>query len=301
MSLNVTVLTHAYAACATDRRLTRGTKVVGERGCKLIQFDCGLARGLITYNGIGRSSAGETPNDWVSDVLKEGNCTLVEFCDRLKAIAQPRIAALATEFGGNPRHSFVISAFEGFTPVLGLISNYESLDEKGSAANAAPELSVALRTPRAETPFGMIITGADHIVKRRSRDNLLDALKAARPEAEILKLMTKVIRDTAYRDRLRGSVGSSVLTSVFRPLSGFEMGSGVVGRSLIQESPDYVSAAVQYREMWVAALGPDQAVSGGYRPDRPGLPELACANPACRNPVPVGYRKCPACDTLVGG
>jgi hypothetical protein len=299
MSLNVTVITHSFAACATDRRLTNGKKVVGERSCKLIQFDCGCAQGLITYNGIGRSAAGETPNDWVSESLKAGNCNLVEFCARLKDIAEPRIRALAPEFAGNPRHTFVLSAFEGGTPVLGMLSNYENLDSDGALTTATDELKVLLKSPQPETPYGAVITGATNIVRTHSKENFLKVLKDKRPEDEVLKSMTKVIRDTAYQDRLRGSVGSSVLTSVLHPFSGFEMGGGVVGGSLIQESPDYLTTGVQYRDIWFAGLQEDQEMPARYKSGVRGLPEMICPNPACGNPVPIGYRKCPTCDMVL--
>lgn len=299
MSLNVTVLTQEYAACGTDRRLSTSNAVVSERGCKLAQFACGSAKGLITYNGIGRSNAGETPNDWVSTAIRLGDCSLVEFCERLKSISETRLTALASQFGGNPRHTFAISAFENGIPIIGILSNYEGFDSSNQP-DAAASLTLDLRSMRPTAPFGLLVTGDTSGVKRQKWNALRDSLRRNHSAKSAIRAITKTIRDAAYSNRPTGSVGTSILGAICHRNSGFEMFGDVVGGTVIQESPDFITTGAEFRQIWFAGLKDGEEMPTGFRPGLTSLPESQCLNPDCRNPIPMGYRSCPACDTPVG-
>lgn len=295
MTLNVTVLTHAFAACVTDRRLSALGTVHTERARKLIQVDTGPFKGLIAYNGIGRSVGGERPNDWVSEAQLGGAITLHQFGDRLREISEPRLKALAPQFGGNPRHTFVIAGFELGTPVMGLLSNYEELNGHEKAV-AADQMTLNLVTPRPEAPFGFMITGATNIVKRRSTHALVAALRAGADRKAILARMTKVIRDTSYVDRVRGSVGSSTLSSVYDPITGFDMGGDAVGGSRVIDMPDAFLQGMQVRDMWVTG---DFDVKSRYDPKAERVIEHEPPCPSCGTPVPEGQRRCGVCDQTI--
>jgi hypothetical protein len=292
MTLTVTVITWEYAACATDRRLSATGKVVSESARKLIQLDTGSFKGLLAYNGIGRTATGETPNDWVAGAQAQGQANLFEFCARLKSVTEPRLRALAPKLQNNPRHTFVLAGFEGAVPVMGLVSNYESMDAS-IRTQALDELEIGFVSPKRTTRFGYIITGAANIVRRRSIQGLHKALEQNEPRERILGKMTKIIRDTAYVDRMRGSVGSSVLTSVFDPMSGFQGGGGAVGGSEFIEIPDAYFNGVQCRNIWVSGSLSD---GSRYNPalGRFDFVEVSCPN--CRNPVPDGQIRCGSCD-----
>jgi hypothetical protein len=295
MTLNVTVLTHDFAACVTDRRLSALRHVHTERARKLIQIDTGPFKGLIAYNGIGRAIEGETPNDWLSEAQLGGKWTLLQFCVRLREISEPRLRALAPQFADNPRHSFVVSGFDSGKPVMGTISNYEDCHGKEEAV-AADRLTIDLITPRPKTPFGLLMTGASKIVRRRSVDGLLGALQSDADRKTILGKMTKIIRDTSYLDRLAGSVGSSTLSSVYDPVLGFDMGGGVVGGSKVTDMPDSFLQGVQIRDAWVAGdfepVSRFDPIVGKYVEHEPSCPK-------CGTPVPEGQRQCSGCDHVM--
>lgn len=292
MTLTVTVLMPAFAACATDRRLTAGRKVVSEQARKLIQLDTGSFQGLLAYNGVGRALNGETPNDWVSEAQAQGSAGLEVFCARLKTVSEPRLRRLSPYLAGNPRHTFVLAGFDRGIPVMGLVSNYEFVDGPDSA-QALEEMKVGLLTPRSEAPFGLLITGATDIVRKRSQETLLQALRKGASRAEILSKMKKIIRDTSYVDRLKGSVGSSVQTSLFDPTAGFTGGGDAVGGSSYIEMPDAYLQGVQYRDIWIST-SPQEGSRYNPRKGRFDFAELPCRN--CGNPVPEGQRRCGSCD-----
>lgn len=292
MTLTVTVLTWEYAACVTDRRLSTPGMVVSEQARKLISLDTGSFKGLLAYNGIGRTVTGETPNDWVAAAQAQGQTSLYEFCTRLKGIAEPRLRSLAPKLQDNPRHTFVFAGFEGTVPVMGLVSNYESMD-RPNRTQALDELEIGFVTPQQNTPYGYIITGAANIVRRRSIKGLSDALKIRASREKILGKMTKVIRDTAYADRMKGSVGNSVLTSLFDPLSGFQGGGGAVGGSEFFEMPDAYLNGVQFRDIWVTGKPRE---GSRYDPARGRFDFGENPCPKCANPVPDGQGQCGSCD-----
>lgn len=295
MTLNVTVLTHDFAACVTDRRLSARRQVLSEQARKLIQIDTGPFKGLVAYNGIGRSTGGETPNDWLSEAQALGAATLHQFCDRLKTVSEPRIRALAPQFHNNPRHTFVLSGFELGTPVMGLVSNYESLGGPDNP-RASDKLEVGFVTPRPEAPFGMIITGATHIIRRRSTDALVKILRQTASRQSILNQMTKVIRDTSFVDRLRGSVGSSVLSSVYDPILGFQPGANVIGGSTFHDMPDAYLQGMQVRDFRISGEISEQS---RYDPalGRFAFDEAPCPN--CGTPFPEGNRRCGGCGEQI--
>ena len=300
MSLNVTVVTWDYVACVTDRRLTNGATIISERSNKLIQLVCRTAQCVITYNGIGCDPNGITPRDWVSGIEDLDRLTLADLSERIKEVSETNIAKLMDAFGGNPRHTFVIGAFESGRPVLGMVSNYESFAGSAPAKTFRPRMSIELMSPNRNDSIGaFIITGATNLVKKRSRDVLIAALQARLPSKTVLPLMKKVIRDTSYAARLNGSVGSSVASTILSRGGGFEWGTSIVGGSSLMEIPDILFPNLKMRDIWISTEMTEEKFKSWYDPvlGKSVIAEPRCAR--CGTPVPDGYRRCGACDTFV--
>jgi hypothetical protein len=307
MSLNVSVVTWDYIACATDRRLTKlDGKILSERSNKLTQFVCATAGGFITYNGIGCDPQGITPNDWLSELTDLDRLTLTGLAKRIKAETEPRLAALARHFANNPRHSFVISAFEqgpaGLTPVLGLVSNYETLGENGFEFKARPTLSVDLYAPTsANSRGGFVVTGA--FVRRKECTRLDELIKAGAAPEDILRAMVKLIRDVSYRNERKGTVGTSVHTALWRKGQGAVCKLSVVGGTDVHEGPNLITPSLKITDFFVQGVreGEQPPPTSRYDPKtrRPVIKETRCSK--CGEPVPEGYRRCGVCDTPVQG
>lgn len=292
MTLTVTVLTREYAACVVDRRLSRARSVVSEQARKLIQLDTGNFKGLLAYNGIGRTPKGETPNDWVSEAMKNWNGSIVKFCERLTEVSEPRLRAIAPYCQGNPKHSFIIAGFDNHIPVMGMISNYEKLGE-ADLTIAEKKMTTGLLSPKRDPGHGYIISGATNIVRKRSQIALRESLERNVSRSKILSKMTKIIRDTAYRDRKGGSVGSGVLSSVYDPINGFLGDSSTVGGSSYFEMPDVIFQGTQFRDIWMTGM-PKRSSRYNPKLGQFDFVETKCEN--CGNPVPEGHRQCPSCD-----
>jgi hypothetical protein len=297
VSLNVTVATPEFVACATDRRLTSKNGVHSERSSKLVQFFCRTARGIITYNGIGCDRDGVTPSEWLHEIQELDKLDLMALAGEIAKILDERSSKLAADFGGNPRHTFVISAYEAGVPIIGMISNYESIDGNAALSQARKNATVEMLSATKPAAYVAIVTGATNIVRARSKKELFDALTKHGSRDEILRRMKKVIRDTAYVDRIKGSVGSSITFSYADRDSGFVCGTDVVGGSEIFEMPGMISPGFSVKDSWVAS-GIDHEKLSKLSPGKKGLVEEKCN--ACGTPVPAGYRICGACDSPTG-
>ena len=157
MTLNLSLVTHDFAICVTDRRLSAPVGgIVSERGNKLTVFECRNARGFITYCGVGRDRNGQSPNDWIADNPLLPSMTLDEFLKAIKNISDDRLRSLAVN-GYDARHTFVVGGFVNGTPVLAMISNYESLESEDVRDVPDPELSIDFRMPSPEAKRPVII------------------------------------------------------------------------------------------------------------------------------------------------
>jgi len=300
MSLNVTVVTWSYIACVTDRRLTRcDGKILSERSTKLTCFDLQSGvRGFITYNGIGCGADGITPSDWIANLpLREG-MSLKDLAELIKANAEPRIQALAPQFQGNPRHTFVIGAFVGAVPFLVQLSNYETLQDEGVKALAAPSLSIEFVEAKSLTSRGaFIMTGATPQTKNSDKKKLIELLDNNATPNQIVARTTKLIRDVSYRKDRIGTVGTSVLSGFWPQFGGADVASNVVGGSWINEVPNFITPGARYSNIYIGSkpTQAQRAMESGAASDGKGrIAEAPCR--ACGAVVPEGYRRCGVCD-----
>jgi hypothetical protein len=296
LTLNVTLVSDRFIACASDRRLTTiDGKIVSERSMKLTAFATHSAYGFIAYNGIGCDQNGETPSDWLSNIPDIGTLTLKSLAERVRDIAEPRINTLKGAFRRIPKHTFVISAFELTTPVIGMISNYETLGDEPDAETARPSLDVQFRVPKPVTSGAVVATGdAGQSGGNRMRD-LFAVLKSRKPVERITRLMVKTVRDSAFERECRGSVGTSVALGVW-PMGGqCTTSSHVVGGTSVEEMPNFLSSRISVRDMWIQTKGP---FVSRYNPRmaRGAIAEMPCKE--CCNPVPEGYARCGVCGAL---
>lgn len=301
MSQNITVATWDYVACVTDRRLTQlradGSKVVvTERSNKLSVFECRTGRGFITYSGIGLDGEGQTPSDWLLDL----NFSALDFhgvCDLIKATAEPKILAAAKHFGGNPRHTFIMSGHEQGRPVIGKISNYQSMRGE-DVAQARPELAIELMAPTSiEAKGAAIISGARHTkAKTRHLAKLKDMINGGTPPEDVRKYMVKIVRDTSYGSGRVGTVGTSVMTGLFRQFGAVDVGGDPVGGATLLEMPNLIGGNARFSEGYILLPKAGEPFASRYDPKtkRFRIAEPAC--PKCNNPVPEGYRECGRCS-----
>jgi len=261
---------------------------------KLTTFVTNTARGFITYNGIGRDRMGVTPSDWLMEIRDMGELTLHSLAQRIKAISEPRIEALKADFSGNPRHSFVIAAYEGAIPVVGVISNYEWATKHGDEKIASPNLHVELIVPKPVTSGAVIATGDCGPKGKQGTRKIFTALKARRSVESITRLMVKSVRDSAYASGRKGTVGTSVVLGVLPFLGNFKTTCHIVGGSTLGEMPNFLSPQMSMRDGYVETDG--SFVSRYDSKTRRGIiRENPC--PSCGNPIPDGYARCGVCDT----
>lgn len=264
---------------------------------KLTAFVTPTARGFITYNGIGRDRNGVTPNDWLTELAPEmEKLTLRSLADRIKAIAVPRIAAARSDFHDNPRHSFVISAFEGRTPVMGIVSNYESLTLDHEEQLARSDMKIELIVPKPVTSGGVLVTGQHGPAAKRVMRKLSVALKAHKPPDSITRLMVKGIRDSAYAKDRKGGIGTSVALGVLPFGRDFRATTHILGGATLNEMPNFLTPQMSFADV---LYGTREHFGGRYDPrtKRASFNEVPCAK--CGNPIPEGYRRCSVCDALV--
>jgi len=270
MTLTITLATNQYVACAADRRLVSGRRVVSEQARKLMiignEFNA-----LVAYNGIGSykpkgSGLNETPNDWVSQASRP-NQSLHDFIARLRTIAEPRLRALAPFFPDHgPKHTFVITGFNDGRAFIGTLSNYEDLNGHPSE-KAIDQLTWDMREIYGNE-YRLLMTGAVHITRGRSRDKLTKAIEDGLIPREVTSRMTKVIRDTSFVDRLKGSVGSGVMSAICYRGGLFEGRASAVGGSDVIDIADSLLDGAEFRDGQLlksdAAKGHNPAARGDY-------------------------------------
>ncbi len=294
MTTNVTLVTSAFAICVADRRLSKPTGgVVSERATKITNFECSDAVGIITFNGIGRDLKNETPNDWIAADTDMMQLNLDGVVERIKDIATKKLAALPP--GIDKRHTFVIAGFQRLQPFAIMISNYESLTKFENLAKASDELTVQRRNDG----FIFIVTGVTPHRPRKVLDSILNQVKKGAAAKILRSSFVKIIRDIAYRGKLKGSVGTNLQSSILSPLGGFENNGHVPGGSSVVEAQNYLTPGASYAEIMIdSSPGPDGPAWGlGRGNKKASIPEPPCK--ICGNPVPMGQKRCGACNELV--
>ena len=290
MSLNITVAKYDFIACGTDRRVTRADgRILSERLMKLTAFQCADARGFITFNGIGCDSKGITPNDWLREISDIGMLSLFGFAQRIKEISKSKIQGVAHEFADNPRHTFVIGAFHGERPVVGLISNYESFDAPDEEL-ARSTLDVQFVAARDRNSSCVLATGDIGRAKATMRKELATRVKTGAPPKTVVRWIKKTIRDASYAKNRRGTVGTSVAVGLMTRIGDTTVGVSMPSGSTIHEIPNAILPGASFADAWISG---GSAEFNGRRPGEGRLREVPCSN--CRSPVPEGYRQCGVC------
>ena len=299
MTFNLSVLTREFGICATDRRLTTPTgEIVTERSNKLTLIEFTDGHGFITYTGIGSDFRRRTPTDWIADIPDLGRLSVDDSAAAIKADADRRLSQMARR-GVDVRHSFVMAGFKHGVPFALLISNY---DEFGGEERtiASPELSIsgAIMNLSGSSPHPYLIlaTGAKPRHPSKINVRLLPAIKNGISPLALRKLVVKTVRDIAYQEFRRGSVGSSVQSVVIHRDGGADSRSHVPGGTTLLEGPNVIGAGMKFADIYIDVSGEPQ-----WRYDRAlrraQIAESACT--ACGAPIPEGYRLCGVCDSPV--
>lgn len=299
MSFNLSVLTRDFAICATDRRLTRPTGgIVTERSNKLSLFHCADGHGFVTYCGIGSDFRRRTPSDWIADMPELGGKTIDEMAAAIKADSDRRLAVLARR-GVDVRHSFVMGGFKLGVPFALLISNFDSLDgEERSEADPTLSISGKMMNVASDSPhpYLVVATGAKPRHPTRIKVRLLPQIRAGASAKVLRRLIVKTVRDVAYQDNRKASVGSSVQSVVIARNGSHDIAGHIPGGSSLLEGPNMVGPNMAVRDMYI-----DISDQPKWRYDpkvgKAKIEEIACSN--CGAPVPEGYRLCGVCSASV--
>jgi hypothetical protein len=296
MTFNLSVLTRDFAICAVDRRLTTPKgKIVTERSNKLTLLEFADGHGFVTYTGIGSDFRKRTPSDWIAEIPDLGRLSIDDAAAAIKADAEPRLAAIARQ-GINVRHSFVMGGFKRGNPFALLISNYYSIDGP-ERADADPVLSVSGREMSwrsgAQHPFLVLAIGATPRHPAKIQRRLVPAIKKGATAKVLRKLVVKTVKDVAYQDDRKASVGSSVQSVVIDRSGNQEILGHVPGGTTLLEGPNTIGGAMKIADVYVDVSG-----EPGWRYDRvlgkAKIKETRCKE--CGTPVPEGYRRCGVCD-----
>lgn len=296
MTFNLSLLTPEFAICATDRRLTTPAgKIVTERSNKLTLIEFADGHGFITYTGIGSDLRRRTPSDWIADIPDLGRLTVDDAAAAIKADADRRLREIARR-GFDVRHSFVVGGFKHGIPFALLISNYDAFDGF-ERATAAPELSISGRmmnlSGASPHPHLILATGAKPRHPARIKVRLVPAIKGGASPQALRKLVLKTVRDVAYQDNRKATVGSSVQSVVIARAGGGDILGHVPGGTTLLEGPNVIGVNIKFADMYIDVSGDPQ-----WRYD-PALGKARIAEPACSTcgtPVPKGYRRCGVCD-----
>jgi hypothetical protein len=295
MTFNLSLLTPDFAICAVDRRLTTPGKIVTERSNKLTLFDFADGHGFITYTGIGWDSQERTPSDWIADIPGLGRLSIDDAAAAIKADTERRLAQIARS-RPDIRHSFVMGGFKLGIPFALLISNYDSFDGP-ERPGADPSLSISGKEMNLSRdsphPYLVFATGAKPHHPGRIKQRLLPAIKDGASSKTLLKLVVKTVKDIAYQDDRKASVGSSVQSAVIGRYGSGDVMGHVPGGTTLLEGPNLISGDMKFANFYVDVSGDPQ---WRYDPalGKARIAETVCEN--CRSPVPEGYRLCGVCD-----
>jgi|GEM_PF-2838880 len=300
MSFNLSLLTPSFAICATDRRLTwPAGGVVTERSNKLTLFHCADGHGFITYCGIGRDFERRTPSDWIAAMPELGSNSVNEIASAIKTDADRRLTSMAGR-GLDVRHSFVIGGFKLGSPFALLISNYDSLDgEERPRADPVLSISGRILSPDAKHthPFLLVATGARPRRPARLKACLLPQIRAGASAKALRRTIVKTVKDVAYQNDRKASVGSSVQSVVVARNGSIDAALSVPGGASLHEGPNMIGRNMSIKDMYIDISGDPKS---RYDPARGAarIEEFACGN--CGGPVPEGYRRCGMCDAPRG-
>lgn len=296
MTFNIAVLTAEFAICATDRRLTTPTgEIVTERSNKLTLINFSDGFGFITYTGIGWDLRKQTPSDWIANIPDLGRVSVDDAAALIKADAQRRLSEIARR-GHDARHSFVVGGFKHGVPFALLISNFDSVGGP-ERPRADPELSISglkMSPLKASLPPFLIL--ANGMRPRRPgqiKSRLVDAIRKGASCETLRGIAVKAVKDVAYQNNRKASVGSSVQSVVVDRTGASDMRLHVPGGTTLLEGPNIIGSGVSMRDFHVDVSG-DPRSRYNVVLGKPRIAETSCRH--CGAPLPDGYRRCGVCD-----
>lgn len=296
MTFNIALLTADFAICATDRRLTTPAgEIVTERSNKLTLINFADGHGFITYTGIGWDLRKRTPSDWITNIPDLGRVSVEDAAALIKTDAERRLAEIARN-GYDSRHSFVVAGFKHGDPFALLISNYDSIDGP-ERARADPELSISGRqmnplklSPR---PFLVLATGARPRRPVQMQSRLAEAIRKGASRKVLRRLLVKTVKDVAYQDERKASVGSSVQSVMVDRAGANEARIHIPGGATLLEGPNIIGSGTRVADFYVDVSGERRwRYHSALR--KANIAETPCGH--CGAPLPEGYRRCGVCD-----
>lgn len=191
---------------------------------------------------------------------------------------------------------FAHATFKRGNPFALLISNYDSL-EGLERSDADPVLSITgqvmSQSGVASHPYLVLATGAKPRHPARIKSRLIPAIKRDASAKALRKLMVKTVKDIAYQDDRKASVGSSVQSVVIDRAGNSEILGHVPGGTTLMEGPNVIGSGMKFADFYV-----DVSSKPRWRYDRElgkaKIEETLCK--ACSTPVPEGYLRCGVCD-----
>jgi hypothetical protein len=110
MTLIVTINGPETIWMLADRRLSQNGKTVRDNARKIMVLNTNDAVALIGYAGLGATSNGTEPADWMSAVLRGRNLPLEQ---SLRVLEQAAVRELPPHMNGVPMHAIMVPAFVG--------------------------------------------------------------------------------------------------------------------------------------------------------------------------------------------
>lgn len=303
MTMNVLIATRDYAICASDQRLTLPSgKIVTERSMKVTAFQCRDIIGLITYNGIGRDQNGRTPNDWILEIDNLSSLNLVEIAERMKELAERKIAALP-DYYKDRRHSFFGIGFllsRPLRPFLFCISNYENLRDVGHLPTPKPQFEAGYLADNGQSTraTALCLAGDTRWSKKQRFIECTKALKAPVSAMKARKIAENLIRSAAFSGSRKSTIGSRVSWGIVHSDGHQEIGGNVIGGTKVLESPNLILPGLMVADIYMQGFPPANGSRYNRVTRRFDMCERPC--PSCNNPVPEGDRLCGVCGCKVG-
>lgn len=182
MTFVFTVSTSRTAWLLVDRRLSWRGRPPDDTGKKLIGVDAVDGKVLIGYCGLGKTSLGTEPSEWMARTLRGVNLPLEQMLEALCAAAERRLPRFVNEIGGyhvmiaagfrngEPR-TYVIEVAGGRTPKVTLVWRtwkvYQEFGQRGPFFASGGSGAVALKKQRS-----IRSTSAIHVLRAYERGTI---------------------------------------------------------------------------------------------------------------------------------
>jgi tetratricopeptide (TPR) repeat protein len=194
MTLNITVITKRAIIQSGDFRYTdrlTGKPVDAGDQQKIQLVIASRWSATVTFNGVARTGSINVA-EWLANKISSigfNDGPLERLFHELKTADDEWLRGVAED----NRHSFVVGAFDGSTPVYGIVSNYEQL--RGKARRTADsELSIHIeRNARARS----YIAGQPQAVSQETRARLCGLAKVARDYGVVLDALIAANEEAA--------------------------------------------------------------------------------------------------------